>query len=404
MSVPLVAIPAIRELLASGESADTALTTFGEPSRLGLWSLEAATGRFLATAALVRLAGPLPNVDESVAAVFTCEPTLRTAWTGIAAARLKEIGKRRDAAELCRAIDQLGEASRRIREELPSASLRPTGHQALETALFGAAAEQAVVWPKLLRAIGATADLVEGRLGSHAAPPPSFDPLDPRRSWCSGRLLQLASTASTDGKPMFVLRGDYSRLATGEEVASDSRAQAVMRWVLYRPWIMLLAQVVFAQEAWEAEQISGGLSLELGDDQLASAYEPNRVDVTVTTPDGDEIVCGTLGDLLRRVLARLDVTLLARPEDVERLDERLSGVVHRLLEAGVWRFEPRAAGGRRPGYMIGEEFSTSCYRTFGSKYFYRRGSVLTAAIRQVAEQWARERLSAARRVAAMAEV
>ena len=109
--------------------------------------------------------------------------------------------------------------------------------------------------------------------------------------------------------------------------------------------------------------------------------EFGRVDVVVTTPDGDEIVCGTLGELVRRIFARLNVTLLARPEATARLDERLAPVIHQLLENRVWRFEPRSAGGRRPGFVIDDEFSTSCYRAFGSKYFYRLGSILTAAVR-----------------------
>jgi len=70
-------------------------------------------------------------------------------------------------------------------------------------------------------------------------------------------------------------------------------------------------------------------------------------------------------------------------------------VIHQLLENRVWRFEPRSAGGRRPGFVIEDEFSTSCYRAFGSKYFYRLGSILTAAIRSTCEQWAREKLSEA---------
>ena len=156
---------------------------------------------------------------------------------------------------------------------------------------------------------------------------------------------------------------------------------------------MLLAQVAFVQEAWEAEQISGRLTLELAEDQLANPYEPSRVDVVVTTPNGDEMLCGTLADLVRRILARLDVTLLARPEEVALLDQRLAPVVHLLLEKKIWRFDPGAGGGRRPGFVIDDEFSTSCYRAFGSKYFYRLGSVLTAAIRSTCEQWAREKLS-----------
>ena len=368
--------------MTTGESAAGVLSAFTEPLRLGLWSLDQPTDRAIARAGLVQLAARLPNVEETVAAVFACQPELRTAWLRIVAARLREAGKRRDAAELCSAIELLDVASRRIREELPNASLQPTGHQAMETALFGASAEQAVVWPKLLRVIGATAELVEGGRGSPAQPLPKVDPLDPRRTWCSGRVLQLPSPQpSPSGRGSFVLERNCEPLSDTERVADDPPSQAVMRWVLYRPWLTLLAQIAFVQEAWEAEQISGRLALELAEDQLANPYLPSRVDVVVTTPDGNEILCGTLGELVRRVLARLDVTLLARPEEAARLDERLAPVVHVLLEKKVWRFEPRAAGGRRPGYVIDDEFSTSCYRVFGSKYFYRGGSVLTAAIR-----------------------
>ena len=194
-------------------------------------------------------------------------------------------------------------------------------------------------------------------------------------------------------EPRFVLKGNCGPLSASEHVDGDIGSQSVMRWVLYRPWITLLAQVAFVQEAWTAEQISGRLTLELAEDQLANPYEPSRVDVVVTTPDGDEILCGTLAELVRRVLARLDVTLLARPEEVAELDQRLASVVRLLLEKKIWRFEPGAGGGRRPGFVIDDEFSTSCYRAFGSKYFYRLGSVLTAAIRSTCEQWAREKLS-----------
>jgi hypothetical protein len=391
VSVSPAAIATIRELLTTGESAGGALSALTEPSLLGLWGLDQASGHVMGRASLVQLGGQLPNVEETVAAVFACQPELRIAWLQIIAARLREAGKRRDAGELCQAIEQLGDASKRIREQLPNANLQPTEYQALETALFGAPAEQAVVWPKLLRVIGATTELIEGGMGVPSAPLPAVDPLDPRRSWCAGRLLQLPATLA-DGSLTFVLAGRCDPLGAGERVSDDSPTQAVMRWALYRPWIMLLAQVAFVQEAWEAEQISGRLSLELGEDQLVNPYEPGRVDVVVTTPKGDEILCGTLGQLAQRVLSRIDVTLLARPEETARLDEQLSSVIRLLLENRVWRFEPRAAGGRRPGFVIDDEFSTSCYRTFGSKYFYRLGSILTAAIRATCEQWAQEKV------------
>ena len=396
MTGDLATISAIQRLLASGETDAGMAKALTESTHLGLWHHDKVANRAVAATSLVKLATVLPNMLETVTAVFACEPGLRLAWLRIVAARLHEAGKRRDTAELCSAIDQLGVASRRVRQLLPDASLRPTGHQNVEIALFGATAEQAVIWPKLLRVLGATADLVEGGLGRPAAAIPTVEPLDPKRSWCSGRIMQLPVLNDANStKVIFVLAGSCAPLPKAERVADDSPSQAVMRWVLYRPWVMLLAQIAFTQEAWEAEQISGQLTLELAEDQMANPYGPNRVDVVVTTADGDEILCGTLGELLHHVLARLDVTLLARPEEAQRLDERLAPVIHLLLEQKVWRFEPHGAGSRRPGYVIDDDFSTSCYRAFGSKYFYRGGSLLTGAIRLTCEQWAQAKLSEA---------
>jgi hypothetical protein len=400
-------IAGIQQLLVSGEVNTQAVMALPEGPQLGFWRVNPDARRAIVGTAIVNLAALLPDTNETIAAVISCETELRMAWLRIVAARLRGSGKRRDAAELCSAIEQLGGASQRIRELSPNASPQPTGNQALEIALFGAPAEQAVVWPKLLRVLSATADLVEGGLGRPAEAILAVKPLDPKQSWCSGRIMQLPVLNDSDSADVtFVLAGNCAPLSKAERVADDSPSQAVMRWVLYRPWVMLLAQIAFTQEAWEAEQISGRLALELAEDQLANPYEPSRVDVVITTADGDEILCGTLGELLRRVLARLDVTLLARPEEAQWLDERLAPVIHRLLEQKVWRFEPHGAGSRRPGYVIDDDFSTSCYRAFGSKYFYRGGSLLTSAIRLTCEQWAKAKLSevGAIRVGAFGEV
>jgi hypothetical protein len=363
-----------------------------------------------------RIVNGVPNDAEAIAAVFACLPDLRLAWMRIVAARLREAGRRRDAVELCQAISTLREASDRVCQISPEASLEPTAFGKLEMELFGEAAHQAVVSPKLLRVIGATAWLIEGP-GIIKGKLPEIapvDPLVPKGSWCGGRVIQLPSAsgkmqsavpgsvetpAASASSLSYVLRGDCSPVSNDERVAEDSPWRELMRWVLYRPWCMLLAQVVFTVEAWSAEQISGQMTLELAEDQISNPYEPTRVDVVVTTPDGSEILCGSLGQLVVRILDRLQVTLLARDEEVERLDERLAGVIRLLLERKVWRFDPRGAGGSRPGYLIDDDFSTSCYRAFGSKYFYRAGSVLTAAIRSSAEQWASEKQAKSRELA-----
>jgi hypothetical protein len=414
MSNDLPSVNEVRRLLCIGEAIVTP-TGFSELVRLGLLHLDVDSSRVVLARRIQRIVNGVPNDSEAIAAVFACLPDLRAAWMRIVAARLREAGKRRDVVELCQAISTVRDASDRLREISPESSLEPTSFGKLETELFGEAAHQSVVSPKLLRVLGATAWLVEGA-GTIKGKLPAIalvDPLVPKVSWCGGRLIQLpsasgrqaagpgsAETPTASASSLFyVLRGDCSPLSDNERVAEDNPWRELMRWVLYRPWCMLLAQVVFTGEAWGAEQISGQLTLELGEDQISNPYEPKRVDVVVTTPDGSEILCGSLGQLVVRVLDRLQLTLLARDEEVERLDERLAGVIRLLLERKVWRFDPRGAGGGRPGYLIDDDFSTSCYRAFGSKYFYRAGSVLTAAIRSSAEQWASEKQAKSRELA-----
>lgn len=405
MSRYLLSVEEVRRVLAVGE-ATVAPAGFVELARLGLLHLDDNSSRAVLARRIQRIVNAVPNDTEAIAAVFACLPDLRSAWMRIVVTRLREAGKRRDVVELCQAITSLGEASERVRELLPEASLEPTDFGKLETELFGEAAHQAVVSPKLLRVIGATAWLVEGA-GIIKAKLPAIaqvEPLTPKVSWCGGRVLQLPHPGRVSDQRQaesltHILRGDCVPLSDDERESDENPWRELMRWVLYRPWCMLLAQVVFTGEAWGAEQISGQLTLELGEDQISNPYEPKRVDVVVTTPDGSEILCGSLGQLVVRVLDRLQVTLLARDEEVERLDERLAGVIRLLLELKVWRFDPRGAGGSRPGYLIDDDFSTSCYRAFGSKYFYRAGSVLTAAIRSSAEQWASEKQAKSRELA-----
>jgi hypothetical protein len=390
-------VAAVQALLQDGETASLPLDALPAGLRLGLWFRTADRLRCVATAGLARLAARLPSRDEAAAAVFACEERHRSAWWPLVAARLKDAGRRRDLPELCVAIDQVGPASAALRTLLPRAALKPTGFAELETLLFGAPADQAVTAPRLLRALGATAELVEGGRGAPAAVVTDIDPLDPRNNWVRGRLLREPSAHELP-RPgaSAVLPGGWRALSSAEVPAGDPPRNAAIRWVLNRPWALLLAQVVFTQEAWAAERLEGGLALELDDAQLARFHEPGMVHVVVTTAAGDEVLCGSLGGLLLRVLDYLGVTLLAPAARPEFLDDRLGALVHALLERKVWRYDARGASGRRPGYLIHEEFSDACYGRFGGNHFYRLGSPLTAAVRSACEAWARERLDRAR--------
>jgi hypothetical protein len=384
----------------------------------GLVWCELAASQVVVTERGVQVAGLLPTDAEAVAGLLGCIPEVRSAWLRIVAARLHEAGQRRDIGELCQAIETLGLASQEVRDALANASLGPTKYLQIEQELFGSGAEQPVNYPRLLRVLGRTAEVMVKEAAAKSIQLKPVNPFEPKESWCAGRVLQLPCVTNPsppapeagrgerrterpspkrgEGSKRLVLCGDCDELLDAELDAEDNESKALMRWVLYRPWCMLLAQIVFTQEAWGAEQISGQLSLELSDDQLGNPYEPKRIDVVVVRTDGAEVLCGSLGELVQRVLQRLQIALVARPEEVARLDEFLAPVVRRLLERKVWRFDPRGAGGGRPGFTIDDDFSTSCYRAFGSKHFYRAGSILTAAIRVSAEQWAADRQTKSR--------
>jgi hypothetical protein len=381
------AVDEVRSLLTQGEVSSTALRSLESLSRSGLWL---ARGEMLtATPAVVALADRLPAAGEMVPAVFSRLPEVRAAWLCVVRARLGEMGQRKDLSALTEAVHGAGALATQLLE-VSGASLAPTPFGELERAVLPAAAHEASAFPVLLRVLAATAVMPDGA-PSKTLPEMVFD--DPGTAWRAGRLLRLP--VATDTAPAeAVLSGALEgRTADGD----------AMRWALHHPWAFLLAQLTFTKEAWEAERVSGGISYEVEPAHLSLLQTPPRVEVVVTLPSGEEIRCGSLGELVQRTLAQLGVTLLAHRVTAASLDDRLGLVIDALLRRDVWRFE-HGAGGLRPGYSIHPTFSDACYRALGSRAFYRLGSPITAAIRRAAETWARERMARASAGASSQEV
>ena len=385
-------IVALGQLIQTGEAEAASLAAIPEGRSLGLWTASPDVSRAVATPALVELLSRLPDEHEVLIGLASCSPKLRVVWQSILAARLHEMGQRRDAESLCTAIAELDRAAEAVRQLLPQARLVATGFGELENLLFGCAAEQGPAFPKLLRAIGRTSPYVEGRVAPPVQPLPAVNPLTPETNWVPNRLLRPpAELDSFSDGDTSVLTGSLVNLLARESDATDNAGTARLRWVLYRPWALLLAQVVFTQEAWAAEQNAGSLALELPEDQENRFDAPARVNIVVTRPTGEEIDCGPLSGLIKRVLRQLGVTLLLREDHLKDLDAQFAGVIRQLLQRQIWKHESRGVKGQRSCYRIHPEFSVDCYRIFGAKYFNRGCSRLTAAIRATADEWAAER-------------
>lgn len=399
---PALPIESVSALLTRGEVRDTGVDAWIPGESLGLWYKSSDGSRLVATASLAKLNEEALNKLEAIASLFACAPEFRSAWLTILAARLKEYGSGRNVRELITTIGKLKYATRKLRMILPSSRLEPTGVNDAELELLGAPAEHAIAYPRLVRVLASTAALIEGGQGLRAKPLPDVDPLSPQICWQQGRLLQLPDLDELPPNgSRAILSGSVAPVST-EEAEGNPRLQSSIGWVLTRSWAFLLAQLVFTQEAWAAERSGSQLTLELPEDQFNHAHEPWQVLVFVTLASGEEVQCGTLGELIGRALRRLGVTLLVPPGTPKPLDldARLSPVINRLLRERVWRIADFPGLRPRRGYLIDEEFSNLCYRSFGNRYFSRMGSLVTAAIRTECQRWAEERLESVRVVRA----
>lgn len=373
------AVDAVRSLLAQGEVPASALDGLEGMGSGGLWCERGAV--LAATPLAVALADRLPDAAEAVPAVVSLLPEVRAAWLRVLRARVAEIGERGDVATLAEAVTGAGAlAAELVGVEAPS--LAPTGFGELERAVLPAAAHEAPAFPVLLRALAATAGIAAGIADGTPEPQPLPDIVvdDPSTAWRSGRLLRLPEATDTASATVVLSGALDGRGGDGDG----------MRWALHHPWAFLLAQMVFTKEAWEAERVSGGIAFELEPAHLPQFQRPPCVEVVVTRPNGEEIRCGSLGELVRRALAQLGVTLLGHRVTASTLDDRLGLVIDAVLRRGVWRFE-HGTGARRPAYAIDPAFSDACYRALGSRAFYRLGSPVTAAVRRAAESWAADR-------------
>lgn len=367
----------LRALLTVGEVMAESLQGLAGSESAGLWIKEGA--RLVSTPHMVGLANSLPNCVEALPAVFSLVPELRVAWRSILLARLREIGDRNDAAALCEAVTVSGTLARELTDGVVP-MLGATSFGELERLVLPAPAHEAQAFPVLLRALAATAELAKAPEASRGSVSDVvWD--DPSNTWKPGRLIRLPVVADPAASSAVLTGALDDRVGDGD----------TMRWVLQRPWAFLLSQMVFTKEAWEAERVSGSLAFELEQAHVALFQRPPRVDVVVTLPTGEEVRCGSLGEFVLQTMAQLGVTVLAHRLTPAVLDDRLAVVVEALVRREVWRFD-HGTGGRRPGYTIHPSFSDACYRALGSRAFYRLGSSITAAVRRVAETWARDRV------------
>ena len=355
----------------------------------------------------------LSSDAELVMALLAQQPELRTPWLRLAAARCQEAGQLADELSLVDMVSRLGAAAEWVEDALPEAVLVASPTAALERELLGASVEQAAARPALLRFLATGHWLASGQfIGLSALPAVDRSGFLADQNWIPGRLLALPDAMANGA---YVLRGageleppamallqlpehrvaeprldvyvkGSSGTASAVQASVTLERQApsalVLRWLMHNPWAFLLAAVVYAQDAWAAE-CRGGLLLELPVGQPAHA--PAEIAVLVQSPEGAEVACGSLADLLLRSLSYLGMACFPIQPSAQELNAQLSLLIGQLLSRKVWRYV-EAASGSRGQYQIHSKFADEAYRTTGSKVIKRAAGHVWLAVRVQAEE------------------
>lgn len=379
MIAPLSAlIPSLHALLATGFVADKGgalqmLRCLAHPVAEG--GVNGANNGWIISQRLLAMRPQFASDDELVCALLAQDTQMRAAWLAIAAARCQEAGQMADPAPLLDLVSGLQQAAGWVEAALPSAALVASPYAALERNLLGSSFEQAAATPALIRILAVAAQLASYNDSLPILPLVDKSGSQAQQNWTKGRLLALPASATQ--KPVIadevLLHGRFA----GEAVD----VTAAMSWVFAHPWPLLLAMLVFAQDAWKAEN-RGGLLLELPAGQ--NAFAPGEIVVTVVGPEGDEICCGSLADLLLKTLASLGVACFPGMPTAAELNAQLSPLVGLLLSRQVWRFLDGASG-QLGQYQIHPLFADESYRLPASKVFNRTGKLLWRAVRMSAE-------------------
>lgn len=369
---------------------------------LGLWLFTEDKKLVIASKSLLQLRQSLNTDLDAVAAVLATLPELQTAWANIVAAHLNDAAARNDVQALSEQITNLGGGasfvlsqtflSKEQSSKRTGSSLNPTDFTALESFVFGQGAEQSASYPKLLRALATAAKLIDGstKVKAQTSDLSLIDEGDVTSYWLAQRLIELPLITQANIKSH--VKNGYHLNGLVQVPSADLNDKATIEWLVANPWAYLLAQIIYTQDMWRSEQVSGGLALEVEHSQIKHFVQPNTIQVVVTTITGYEVSCGSLAELIIRVLDALEINLLTplkHPQQIEALNAAISPVIGYMISAKVWQFI-EGSSKDIPQYKTHSSFARIPTSRLGTINFARPSKHITAAIREQAQSWANE--------------
>lgn len=354
---------------------------------LGLWLFSEDKKTLIASKRLLQLRQSLNSDLDAVAAILATLAELQTAWANIVAAQLNDAAARNDVQALSEQITNLGGGAGFVLLQKKNGSLNPTEFTTLENFAFGQGAEQSASYPKLLRALSTAAKLIDDSK-KFIPETNELSPIDEGNVtsyWLAQRLIELPRTKANT-------RNDYHLNGLVQEPSADLNDKETIEWLVANPWAYLLAQIIYTQDMWRSEQVSGGLALEIDSSQIKHFMSPSVIQVVVTTNTDYEVSCGSLAELILRVLDALDIHLLTplkHPLQIEGLNAAISPVIGFMISAKVWQFI-EGSSQDIPQYKTHSSFARIPTSRLGTINFARPCKHIAAAIREQAQSWANE--------------
>lgn len=356
-----------------------------------VYPLEDGRGIALSQTLLERRAR-LSSAGEWKLALLSLDEKWRNPWLHLFAARCLQAGSMsaEDPWVLGHLITEIGLAAQWILPVVQSTEdkyITPSPLQEMELELLGHSLHENAAIPMLTRILNTGFVLYQEQ--SRELPVSTLLWVDGSgqevdRNWCTGRLLALpGQVPSKEGANQVLLTEMPQNQGAGHGQISA--------WLGSNPWALLLALMVFIQDAWSAEH-QGGLVLELpaGHD----AYRPSGIEILIQGSEEEEVHCGTLGEFLIKLLFQLGIGFYPHTPSPAELNSLVSGLVGELLRRNVWQFQEDSRG-PAGHYSIHPEFCDACYSLPLSKSFGRKSKKMKQAIRSCAQGWRGSRMAQA---------